>query len=115
MRRADLHQPFCDLGALARDTAQPGLDEDPSGVDPAMAIGKRHRSAVDYMTAAAAVEGSRRNEHVPYPHAISPGIHPEAFADRPGEASEQSEPRKAGLCRGDGDETVERTRADMDH
>src|ERR1700730_12681981 len=114
-RCADLHQPFCDLGALARDTAQPGLDEDPSGVDPAMAIGKRHRSAVDYMTAAAAVEGSRRNEHVPYLHAIGAGVHPQASADRAGDARQEFEPRKAGLCRGDGDKTVERTRADMDH
>src|ERR1700736_6034160 len=52
-RATNLRQPFCDLGALARDAAQPGLDEDPSGVDPAMAIGKRHCSAIDHVTATA--------------------------------------------------------------
>ena len=73
---ADLHQPFCDLGALGRDTAQPRLDKDPPRVDPAMAIGKRHRSAVDHMMAAAAVEGGRRDEHVSNIHAIGAGVHP---------------------------------------
>src|SRR5262249_21632515 len=99
----------------ARDTAQPRLNKDPSGVDPAMAIGKPHRSAVDYVTAPATVEGGRRSEHVPDLHVIGTGVHPQASADRAGYPGQEFQPRETGLCRSDRDETIERPRAYLDY
>src|SRR5262249_11597864 len=107
-------QPFCDLTALAGVAAQPHLDKDPSGVDPAMAIGKRHRSAVDHVAMPGPVQGCRRNEYVFDLCAVSARVHSQASADRAWDAGEEFQPRDTGSGRGGGDDAVERTRSDAD-
>src|SRR5208282_4557379 len=110
-RCVNFRQPACDHITIATGTAQPGLDEDPAGVDTAMTVGEPHSVAIDRVTATGFVNRCRRNEHISHLAAVGARIHPQTAADRSGNAGEEFQPGEPGLGSGASNDAVECTGA----